>query len=262
VTRNPPREANCQQQSTAGGSPEPPALVSLDDISVGYDGHAVLHRVSLVVHERECLALLGPNGSGKTTLFKTLLGILPPIAGALRYHGATRPRFGYVPQRERLDLIFPVTVREVVRMGAYRRCRPFAPLPEASHRMVAEALAPVGAKGWESRLFNELSGGERQRVLIARALVAQPTVLLLDEPTTGVDLATEYAVIELVKDLLRGGLAIVMVSHNLRTVEQVAERVVWVHQGQLTSGSAADMLTADRIRDMLIPGSPEGRWTR
>lgn len=242
--------AGPRDSAAAGDQPE--ALVVLDELSVGYNGTAVLRRVSLTIFAGECLALLGPNGSGKTTLFKTLLGILPPIAGTVRC-STQRPRFGYVPQRERLDSLLPVTVREVVRMGAYRRLRPFAPLPEASHDIVADALARVGAKGWESRVLNELSGGERQRVLIARALVSRPTVLLLDEPTTGVDLATEFAVIALVRELLAAGLAIVMVSHNLRTVEQVADRVIWVHQGHVQSGSATEMLTPERIREMLTP---------
>jgi ABC-type Mn2+/Zn2+ transport system ATPase subunit len=231
----------------------PDVLVSLEDLSVGYNGTAILRHVSLSIAAGECMGLLGPNGSGKTTLFKTLLGILPPIAGAVRHSAAHPPRFGYVPQRERLDSTFPITVREVVRMGAYRRLRPFAPLPEASHEFVAGALARVGAKGWESRLLGELSGGERQRVLIARALISRPTVLLLDEPTTGVDLATEVAVVELVRELQRAGLGIVMVSHNLRTVEQLADRVIWVHHRQLQSGSATEMLTPERIREMLTP---------
>jgi ABC-type Mn2+/Zn2+ transport system ATPase subunit len=228
-------------------------LVSLDDVAVGYNGNAILRHVSLSIITGECMALLGPNGSGKTTLFKTLLGILPPIAGVVRCDLQHPPRFGYVPQRERLDSIVPVTVREVVRMGAYRRLRPFARLPEASPEIVADALARVGANGLGSRLLSELSGGERQRVLIARALVSRPTVLLLDEPTSGVDLATELAVIDLVRELLTTGLAIVMVSHNLRTVEQVAGRIIWVHHGELESGSAADMLTPERIREMLTP---------
>jgi manganese/iron transport system ATP-binding protein len=247
---------NPQDLVPAGGSEGPPALVSLESATVGYNGTAVLRQVSFAVHARECVALLGPNGSGKTTLFKTLLGILPPIDGTVRRSAAPPVRFGYVPQREQLDAIFPVTVREVVRMGAYRRLRPFARLPEASPQLVSDALARVGANEWGGRLLSELSGGERQRVLIARALVSQPTVLLLDEPTTGVDLATEFAVIELVQQLLRGGLAIVMVSHNLRTVEQVANRVIWVHRGTLRSGSAAAMLTPERIREMLIPEPP------
>jgi ABC-type Mn2+/Zn2+ transport system ATPase subunit len=238
---------------------EPGALLALDDLAVGYDGSAILRHVSLSISAGECIALLGPNGSGKTTLFKTLLGILPPIAGAVRSRADRPPRFGYVPQRERLDSIFPVTVREVVRMGAYRRLRPFAPLPEASQEVVANALQRVGAKGWESRVLSELSGGERQRVLIARALVSRPTVLLLDEPTTGVDLATEHAVIRLVKELLSSGLAVVMVSHNLRTIEQVASRVIWLHNGAVESGSAADMLAPERIREMLTPQATGGR---
>jgi ABC-type Mn2+/Zn2+ transport system ATPase subunit len=231
----------------------PAALVALKNLTVGYNGIAVLRDVSLTLFEGECVALLGPNGSGKTTLFKTILGILSPLGGSIERSAAHPARFGYVPQRDRLDSIFPVTVREVVRMGTYRHWRPFTPLPAASRLAATDALRHVGANGWESRLFNELSGGERQRILIARALVAQPTVLLLDEPTTGVDLATELTVIELVKQLLRDGLTIIMVSHNLRTVEQLAHRVIWVHRGALLSGSAEQMLTPERIREMLIP---------
>jgi ABC-type Mn2+/Zn2+ transport system ATPase subunit len=256
-----------RRRATSGVSPrgptveevdEPGVLLTLDDLAVGYDGTPSLRHVSISISAGECIALLGPNGSGKTTLFKTLLGILPPIAGAVRSRADRPPRFGYVPQRERLDSVLPVTVREVVRMGAYRRLRPFAPLPEASQEIVANALGRVGAKGWESRALSELSGGERQRVLIARALVSRPSVLLLDEPTTGVDLATEQAVIRLVKELLASGLAVVMVSHNLRTVEQVASRVVWLHHGSVESGSAADMLTPERIREMLTPEATGG----
>jgi ABC-type Mn2+/Zn2+ transport system ATPase subunit len=252
MTRRLADEASRQHSPAAGEGDERNVLLRLDNLTVGYNGAPVLRQVSLAIVAGECMALLGPNGSGKTTLFKTLLGILPPLGGAVR-PGAPPPRFGYVPQRERLDSIFPITVREVVRMGAYRRLRPFAPLPEAAHGIVAEALARVGAKGWEARVMNELSGGERQRVLIARALVSRPTVLLLDEPTTGVDLATELAVVDLVKELRAAGLGIVMVSHNLRTVEQVADRVIWVRGGKLQSGTAKAMLTPERIREMLIP---------
>lgn len=233
------------------------SLVAIDCATIGYREHPVLREISFKVAAGECVALLGPNGSGKTTLFKTLLGILPPLAGAVERRAGLR--FGYVPQRERLDAAFPVTVAEVVRMGAYRRWRPFARLPEAAPGRIALALGRVGADGWERRLLSELSGGERQRVLIARALVSEPTVLLLDEPTTGVDLATEIAIVTLIRELLASGLAIVMISHHLRTVEQLATRVVWVHGGCLISGSADEMLTAERIREMLVPEVREWR---
>jgi ABC-type Mn2+/Zn2+ transport system ATPase subunit len=227
-------------------------LVTLEGVTVGYRGAPVLRDVSLSIARGECVALLGPNGSGKTTLFKTILGILAPLAGTVRRAGPDL-RLGYVPQRETLDSSFPVTVAEVVRMGGYRRLRPFLPLPDASREVVAAALARVGAAGWEKRLFGQLSGGERQRVLIARALVSRPALLLLDEPTTGVDLATEVAIVGLVRELVAAGLAIVTVSHNLSTVEQVASRVVWVRSGALVSGSPSEMLTTDSVRRMLAP---------
>jgi len=239
------------ERSPAERSDEPAALVRLDRVRVGYKGSVVLEDVSLTVGAGECVALLGPNGSGKTTLFKTMIGILPPLSGTMRRSDPDL-RLGYVPQRERLDAIFPVTVAEVVRMGGHRRVRPFLPLPEASREIVADALARVGSAGWERRLFAELSGGERQRVLIARALVSKPDLLLLDEPTTGVDLATEHAIIDLVRELIASGLAIVMVSHNLGTVERVASRVVWVHHGRLFSGPPSEMMTAEWIRRMLV----------
>jgi ABC-type Mn2+/Zn2+ transport system ATPase subunit len=230
----------------------PFALVALEQVTVGYKARAVLRDVSLAVARGECVALLGANGSGKTTLFKTVLGILPPLSGTIR-RAHPDLRLGYVPQRERLDSSFPVTVAEVVRMGGYRRLRPLLPLPEASHAVVATALAQVGGAGWQRRLFGELSGGERQRVLIARALVSRPDLLLLDEPTTGVDLATELAIVDLVRGLLAAGLGLVMVSHNLGTVEQVASRVVWVRGGRLVGGSPREMLTTDSVRQMLVP---------
>jgi ABC-type Mn2+/Zn2+ transport system ATPase subunit len=236
----------------------PPPLVRLDGVSVGYKGSVVLRDVSLAIRRGECVALLGANGSGKTTLFKTIIGILAPLSGTIR-RAAPDLRLGYVPQRERLEASFPITVAEVVRMGGYRRLRPFLPLAEATRDSVAAALGRVGSAGWEKRLFGELSGGERQRVLIARALVSRPDLLLLDEPTTGVDLTTEQAIVDLVKELLAAGLSIVMVSHNLATVERVASRVVWVHRGELQSGPPTEMLTAEWVRRMLIPPETGGR---
>src|SRR3970282_735385 len=132
-------------------------LLTVDDLSVGFPGTPVLHNVHLTARRGECGALVGANGSGKTTLLRTLLGILPPLAGEIRYAGGTarhvRPALGYVPQRDQLDATFPLTVAEAVRMGAYRRWRPLLPVPEARAERVAAALEKVGARGWERRLF-------------------------------------------------------------------------------------------------------------
>ena len=236
-------------------SAEPETLLRAVDLAVGYLGRPVLSGLHLTIRRGECVALVGPNGSGKTTLFRTLLGILPVLAGEIRYGGASgrggRPALGYVPQRDQLDAIFPLTVAEVVRMGAYRRWRPFLPLRSVGRERVAAALAKVGAKGWEKRVVSELSGGQRQRVLIARALMAEPDMLLLDEPTSGIDMASEEAIFAEVNQCREDGLGILMVSHDLVGLARVATRVVLVRDGGLVETTAEELLIPDRLRDLM-----------
>src|SRR5262249_51777410 len=158
-------------------------IVALHDVNLGYDGRVVLRQVTFEVERGEFLALLGPNGAGKSTLLRGMLGLVPPLAGRIEYASdrrATPP--GYVPHRDSLDPIFPLTAAEVVLMGTYASMGPLHVVGRAQHRVAATALDQVGLSSLANEPFWTLSGGQKQRVLIARALAAQPQVLLLDEP--------------------------------------------------------------------------------
>jgi ABC-type Mn2+/Zn2+ transport system ATPase subunit len=228
-----------------------PAL-ALDAVSFGYDGRPVLRDVSFTIEEGEFCALLGPNGAGKTTLLRGVLGLVPCLAGRITYgmdRRASPP--GYVPQRESLDPIFPLTVLEVVLMGTFARLRPLQPAGRRQHRLAAACLAQVGLESIASEPFWALSGGQKERVLIARALAAEPRLLLLDEPTAGVDPGATAAIMDVISRLNHEqGLTVVLVSHHLRIVRQVVRSVIWVDEGAAVKGNAEELLSPERIADV------------
>jgi ABC-type Mn2+/Zn2+ transport system ATPase subunit len=233
-------------------------ILALRDVSLGYDGRAVLQHLTFEVEQGEFLALLGPNGAGKSTLLRGILGLIPVLAGRIE-HGvdrATSPP-GYVPQRDSLDPIFPLTAAEVVLMGTYARLGPLRPIGRKQHRIAAIALEQVGLTAIAESPFWALSGGQKQRVLIARALAAEPQVLLLDEPTAGVDPGASAAIMEVISRLNREqGLTVVLVTHQLRQARSVVRSVIWVENGTAEKGPAATMLAAERIAEVF--GAGEG----
>jgi ABC-type Mn2+/Zn2+ transport system ATPase subunit len=223
----------------------PNVLLVARDLAVGYGGVPILRDVDVTIRRGECVAVVGANGSGKTTLFRTLAGIIAPLAGTITTSAGdveTRPALGYVPQRDQLDAVFPLTVAEIVRMGAYRRWFPLAAPGEARASAVAAALAKVGASGWERRTLRELSGGERQRVLIARALVAHSDLLFLDEPTTGIDADSEAAISTELRRCRIAGIGMLVVTHDLPALRDVATRVLVVENGRVAERDADEML--------------------
>jgi zinc/manganese transport system ATP-binding protein len=222
-------------------------LIKLQDISLGYDGRAVLERVSFAIERGEFLALLGPNGAGKTTLLRGVLGLIPVLAGRIEYgfdRSISPP--GYVPQGERLNPIFPLTALEVVLMGTYARLAPLHPVGRRQRQIAGICLEQVGLADLARRPFWELSGGQKQRVLIARALAVEPALLLLDEPTAGVDPDAAAAIMELIAQLNHDrGLTVVLVSHQLRLVRSLARSVVWVEDGRAHKKPATSMLARE-----------------
>jgi ABC-type Mn2+/Zn2+ transport system ATPase subunit len=220
------------------------AVVRLHDVSLGYDGWPVVEHASFAVERGEFCALLGPNGAGKTTLLRTILGLIPALAGRIEYHfdRAARPP-GYVPQRDALDPIFPLTALEVVLMGTYATLPPLWPVGARRRRLAAECLGQVGLSASAGQPFWALSGGQKQRVLIARALAAEPEVLLLDEPTAGVDHAAAASITELIARLNRErALTVVLVSHHAELIRSVVHSVVWVDDGRATKRSGAEAM--------------------
>ncbi|HPC83391.1 MAG TPA: metal ABC transporter ATP-binding protein [Thermoanaerobaculaceae bacterium] len=221
-------------------------LLRFDDVTLSYGGAPVLRRLSFHICRGEFLGIVGPNGSGKTTILRAILGLLKPARGTIARSG--RPVIGYVPQREHIDTIVPVTAGEVVMMGRAPRLGPLARLGRRDTAAVEEALARVGVGELAPRLFRDLSGGQQQRVLLARALAAEPDLLVLDEPTSGMDLASEHALVELLVELnRRQGLTVLLVTHLLQTVLDAATSILLIDRGRVLYGDAGEVLREDRL---------------
>jgi ABC-type Mn2+/Zn2+ transport system ATPase subunit len=224
------------------------ALVSLESVSVGYEGRPLLERLDVAVEPGDFLAIVGPNGGGKTTILRTMLGALPAIAGRVQ-----RPptlRVGYVPQREHVDTIWPFTTGDVVLMGRVPRLGALRRPGQEDRAAARNALARVGLESLHGVPYGELSGGQRQRTLIARALAAEPQLLALDEPTNGMDPAAELATMDLLRDLQADGtLAIAMVSHRLEAVANYARTLAFVDKDKrlFRVGSLEAMLRPDAL---------------
>jgi len=229
-------------------------LLSLQGVSVGYGRHAVLQSVDLAVRRGSFTGLLGANGSGKSTLLKTILGILPPLAGRMEFRGqgGGQPVLGYVPQREALDSIFLVSCFEMVLMGACGRVGPGCFFNQSEKDWARHCLRETGADDLARKRFSELSGGQKQRVLIARALATKPEFLLLDEPTAGIDASATQSILELLRRLhSREQLSILMVSHDLPAIRRCAQDVIWLHQGKVLHGAVNDLLRREQVEAML-----------
>ena len=216
-------------------------LVSFRAATLGYDGAPVLHAVDLDIAAGALIAMAGPNGAGKTTIFRTILGFIPTLTGLLIRNCALN-EFGYVPQSSALDATFPITAREVVAMGGFGRLKPYQGLPAREKQRLHDVLEQVGLSHLADRSFFSLSGGQRQRMLIARALMVGPKILILDEPLSGVDPESQKAISDLLLRLNRDeGKAIFFSSHDLRMVRSVTDKVLRVDGGKVAweEGSVA-----------------------
>lgn len=220
----------------------PEVLLRLDDVTCRYGGEPVLRGVDLTIPSGGFFGIVGPSGSGKTTLLRTVMGKVAPVRGSVY----RRPglRVAYVPQVETVNWDFPVTVRECVLMARVRGRR--LPWPSPAERSeVADLLGRLGIADLESRHIRELSGGQQQRVFIARALLRRPEILLLDEPTSGVDVKTRHEVLHLLTDLNAAGLAIVLTTHDLNGIAAHLPTLVCLNREVIGVGPPRSVLTAD-----------------
>lgn len=217
-------------------------LVALAGVTCRYDSEEVLVDVDLAVAERQFVGIVGPSGSGKTTLLRVIAGSMHPLRGVVTRRAGLR--LAYVPQVETINWSFPVTVQECVLMARVRDRRlPWA--SRAERAAVAELLARLGIEGLAGRHIRELSGGQQQRVFIARALLGEPELLLMDEPTSGVDVRLRHDVLHLLDDLNARGLAIVLTTHDLNGIAAHLPRLVCLNRRVLGTGRPADVLTTD-----------------
>ena len=225
------------------------AVVVIHDLIVSYDGRPALDCAELTVYRGQALGIVGPNGSGKSTLLKTIAGLLTPNAGSVEIFGR-KPRalepgtIAYVPQVEAVDWSFPATVRDVVSMGRFSRLRPWQRFGAADRAAVLGALETVRMSDLASRHIAQLSGGQQQRAFVARAIAQEPALLLLDEPTTGVDAATEEALRVVVRELVADGLPVMMTTHDLDRVNDWFDRLMVLDHHILAIGTPDEVVAA------------------
>ena len=229
--------------------------IACRNLLFGYDGKPVLWNVNITIPEGDFVCVVGPNGSGKTTLLKIALGLLKPTSGTIEVFGQrpdrSRGRIGYVPQHPQLDPLFPVSAMDVVLMGRLGRARSWGAWGSADRKQAMRTLEEVGIADKASHHFDSLSGGQKQRVLIARALAGEPDLLLLDEPTAGLDAHIEEGFYRLLQELNKR-LTIMLVSHDLgfvsgfvRTVVCVGQEVVVHPTSEITGQVIADLYGSD-----------------
>jgi manganese/iron transport system ATP-binding protein len=219
-------------------------LLEVESLSVVRGNELAVEDVSFVVAPGDFVTVVGPNGAGKSTMFAAMLGLLPIAHGRVKYGGT----YGYVPQQQPGQLDFPVSALDVVLMGAYRRLRPFRPLPRSVRREAVEALERVSLGERARKRFGALSGGQRQRVLLARALLEGGEILLLDEVLAGVDAASEATILEVLTAERRDGRAVVMATHDLHLARVESTAVLLLHRNQFAFGPPGQALAPEVLR--------------
>ncbi|WP_150273952.1 metal ABC transporter ATP-binding protein [Paenibacillus tepidiphilus] len=220
-------------------------------LSASYRQNKVLHDVSFRVQPGTLTAIVGPNGAGKSTLLKVMLGLHPRLSGEVSFWGApfaqVKTRIGYVPQRGSVDWDFPTDALDVVTMGLYGKVG-WLRRPKAAHREQAmAALEKMGMAGYARRQISQLSGGQQQRVFLARALVQNSDLYFLDEPLAGVDAATETAIMTTLRLLKEQGKTVMVVHHDLHTVEEYFDHVLLLNRTVVAHGGTAEAFTKDQV---------------
>jgi ABC-type Mn2+/Zn2+ transport system ATPase subunit len=228
-----------------------PARLELRDVSAGYNGKLVLHDVSFQVPHGARVAVVGPNGAGKSTLFKVLVGLLPARSGEVLIHGlplgAHQDCVAYVPQRNDIDWRFPVTVSDVVMMGRFGHLGRLQRASRHDREIVTQCLEQMRIANLAKRSIGELSGGQQQRVFLARALAQEPHILLMDEPFTGVDAATQEATLALLDDLQAQQVTAMISTHDLNLAASRFEQVLLLNHHVVAYGSVNDVFTPQAL---------------
>ena len=233
----------------------PNYVVEVEDLTVAYDAKPVLWDIDLRIPQGKLMAVIGPNGAGKTTLIKAMLGLLPPVSGAVQFFSqekaggrSQKNRIGYVPQSGSVDWDFPATVLDVVLMGCYGKLGWIKRPRKADTELALQTLKKVGMDEYISRQISQLSGGQQQRVFLARALVQQADVYFMDEPFKGVDAQTEKAIVLLLKELKEQGKTVVVVHHDLQTVADYFDWVTLINLQVIASGPVEEVFHEENLK--------------
>ncbi|EMI41772.1 MULTISPECIES: metal ABC transporter ATP-binding protein [Pirellulaceae] len=229
-----------------------PIALSVDDLTVAYHRKPVIWDVEFEIPQGKLVGVVGPNGAGKSTLLKAIMDLIPKASGRVEvfgkpYHQSLH-RVGYVPQRESVDWDFPVDALDVVTMGLYRRVGWCLPIRKKHRDAAREALARVGIADLAHRQISQLSGGQQQRTFLARALVQDADLYLMDEPLAAVDAATEAAIVELLKQMQADGKTAVVIHHDLQSVPEYFDHVVLLNMRVVASGRTEDVFTNENLQ--------------
>ncbi|MDX1684140.1 MAG: metal ABC transporter ATP-binding protein [Saprospiraceae bacterium] len=226
-------------------------VIDIKGLSVSYDKKQVLSNIYMELEPGFVYGILGPNGAGKSTLFKAILGLLEPTAGELSVFGGDiedhRVKVAYIPQRDEVDYDFPATVRDIVAMGRYPHKGIFDQFNSLDRQMIDQALDDMGIKNLENRQIGQLSGGQQQRVFLARALAQQADLFFLDEPFVGVDMTTEEKIIDILKKLAQENKTLLVVHHDLSSVESYFDRIILLNQRLIAYGPVESTFTKENL---------------
>ena len=226
--------------------------IEVEDLTVAYKDKPVLWDIDLTVPQGVLMAIVGPNGAGKTTLIKAMLNLVTTAAGQVKIYGESssdqRRLVGYVPQRGSVDWDFPTSVKDVVMMGRYGALGWIKRPGKKEHDLALQALDKVGMAQFADRQISQLSGGQQQRVFLARALVQEAQVYLMDEPFQGVDATTERAIVSLLQELRASGKTVVVVHHDLQTVPEYFDWTALLNVRLIASGPVEEVFTEENLR--------------
>ena len=226
--------------------------IAVHDLTLAYQDKAVLWDIDIEIPQGVLVAIVGPNGAGKTTLLKAILGLLKPASGQVQVMGLPykqqRHVVGYVPQRTSVDWDFPTTVRDVVMMGRYGQMGWFGRPSADDKSRVDAALEQVNMTEFADRHISALSGGQQQRVFLARALVQDAMIYLMDEPFVGVDVATEKAIVSVLQDLRKAGKTLLVVHHDLQTLTSYFDWALLLNVRQIAVGPVQEVITDENLR--------------
>lgn len=225
--------------------------LEVEDLSASYRKNTVLYDVNVKIKTGSLVGIIGPNGAGKSTFIKTVLDLHPALTGTIRFFGkplkTVKKRIGYVPQRGSVDWDFPTDALDVVTMGLYGKLGLFRRPGRKEREKALEALRKVGMEDFAKRQISQLSGGQKQRVFLARALVQEADLYFMDEPLAGVDAATEKAIMTILDELKRAGKTVLVVHHDLQTVEDYFDHVLFLNKTVLAYGRTEDIFTEENI---------------
>ncbi len=229
-----------------------PIALEVDDLTVAYNSKPAIWDVDLAVPEGVLMAIVGPNGAGKSTLIKAVLKLIPRAAGTAQFYGKpheqARSLVGYVPQRGSVDWDFPTSVIDVVKMGLYGKLGWFWRPGRKEHDLALHALDQVGMADYADRQISQLSGGQQQRTFLARALVQDAQIYFMDEPFAAVDAVTERAIVAILRELRERNKTVLVVHHDLQTVEEYFDWVTLLNVEVIASGPTETTFTAENLR--------------